>query len=349
MTLSDLETELKALEAHLLILSTKLTVLSYILIFCTAIVVVGLVVEYQPDLREWVTGRPRDRRKGRPTRVGALLVIVGVAGEVGLTFWSFRVESEIKSTNAKIERDLKAEIGILGTSAVNAAASADRANLVAGKASQQSEHARSVAGNAELLARGARQEADSFKNDIVSAKTQAAKAESDLAEALRQAAAATAELQRLKIPRSLINVPGLISNLETFKETEYRLAVAQEDESFGLIKAVDAVLQRSGWKRIPTPVALGIPSIAIDGIGTPIPVCVETGIQIHVREKEPIDVINSRPLSEQTPTIRAAVALRLALSSSIAPPNDDNVGKIILVDKEPGTELPIQICVGKKP
>jgi hypothetical protein len=173
MTLSDLETELKALEAHLLTLSTKLTVLSYTLIFCTAIVVVGLVVEYQPDLREWVTGRPRDRRKRWPTRVGALLVIVGVAGEVGLTFWSFKVESEIKSTNAKIERDLKAEIGILGTSAINAAASADRANIVAGTASQESEHARSVAGNAELSARVARQEADAYKSQIESVLTKA--------------------------------------------------------------------------------------------------------------------------------------------------------------------------------
>ncbi|MGA2074226.1 MAG: hypothetical protein ABSH52_12055 [Terriglobia bacterium] len=173
MTLSDLETELRALEASLSILSTKLTVLSYVLISCTAVVVVGLALEYTPDFKEWITGRPRDRRKRWQTRVGALLVILGVAGEVGFTFWSFKVESEIKSTNAKIERDLKAEIGILGTSAINAVASADRANIVAGTASQQSEHAKSVAGNAELLARGARQEANAYKSQIESVLTQA--------------------------------------------------------------------------------------------------------------------------------------------------------------------------------
>ena len=133
MTLSDLETELKALDASLSTLSTRLTVLSYILIFCTAVVVAGLVVEYTADFREWATGRPRDRRKRWPTRVGALLVILGVTGEVGFTFWSFKVESEIKSTNSNIERVLKKEIQMLGISATEAAGAADRANELVDK------------------------------------------------------------------------------------------------------------------------------------------------------------------------------------------------------------------------
>lgn len=148
MTLSDLETELKAFEASLSILSAKLTVLSYILIFCTAVVVVGLILEYTPDFREWITGRPRDRRKRWPTRAGALLVILGVAGEVGFTFWSFKVESEIKSTNSQIERVLKAEIQILGTSAIDASNKSSQAIVTAGNANEESEKARIKAGEA---------------------------------------------------------------------------------------------------------------------------------------------------------------------------------------------------------
>ena len=58
-------------------------------------------------------------------------MILGVTGEVGFTFWSFKVESEIKSTNSKIERLLKKEIQILGISATEAAGAASRANVSA--------------------------------------------------------------------------------------------------------------------------------------------------------------------------------------------------------------------------
>jgi hypothetical protein len=76
------------------------------------------------------------------------LVILGVSGELVCTFRSFRVESEIRTTTSKIENVLKAEVGIAGTSAIDAARASDRANLSA-------KQARDTAGNAKTLASGA--------------------------------------------------------------------------------------------------------------------------------------------------------------------------------------------------
>lgn len=89
--------------------------------------------------------------------------------------------------------------------------------------------------------------------------------------------------------------------------------------------------------------------MAIDGIEIPIPICVETGIQVHVREMQSTEALNTVPFKKKSPTLRAAISLRYFLSSDILPPDEKNVGKVVLNDKQLGPELPMQVCVGKKP
>jgi hypothetical protein len=73
---SALETALKALEASLLSLETRLDTLSYLLTVFTVVLVLGLVVEYHVDFREFFTGRPRDRREHWPVVVGGVFAVV---------------------------------------------------------------------------------------------------------------------------------------------------------------------------------------------------------------------------------------------------------------------------------
>jgi len=156
------------------------------LIACNIIVVIGLFVEYHEDIKEFFTGRPRTRRKWKLSFMGGVLVILGIIGELAVTFFAHRVELKVRFDNQEIEWLLSAKAG-------SAAGAAKRAN--------------DSARQAENLAHAARQEADS--------------AESHLVQALKQAVALQEELDRLKVWRSLPHDSELVSALETFKGTEY--------------------------------------------------------------------------------------------------------------------------------
>jgi hypothetical protein len=321
-------------------------VLSYVLVGFTVLVVAGLVFEYRPDFREWFTGRPRDRRDPWPVRIGAVLVILGVAGEVGFTFWSFKVESDLKTISSNIEGVLKKEIALLGASATEAAKEADHAKELAEQANVESGKAKDKAGDALSSARGARQEADSFEKDIVSAKTQAADAESHLADALQRAAAATAELDRIKTPRSLTNIPKLISTLAEFKDTEYTFSsVGADPEPLALLKSVDDLLQHSGWKRgkaIP-----GFPTINVFGkdVQYSVPVALTDGVRISVDSPEGLEPLKQLPLEKLPTYVRAAISLYLSLSSNLFPADEHAQP----VDVQKGESRTVRISIGKKP
>jgi hypothetical protein len=174
--------------------------LGLMLLAATCLVVIGLVFEYWPETIDFIeeVRRPAAAfpRKRFGEMVGAILVTLGVAGELWFTFQASRVETSLRDNNHQIEALLTKDAGDAKTSAGNAADAAVRA---IGSAKE----ATSSASNAMTLASGARKEADSFEKDIVSAKTQAADAESHLAEAMRQAAEAKLELERFKAPRTL--------------------------------------------------------------------------------------------------------------------------------------------------
>lgn len=337
MDLSALESCIKALEA-------SLGALRPWLVFWNVIVVVGLVVEYHPDIKELVFGRPRTRRKRWPVLVGGGLIVIGISGEISNEFKSFNIENSISKKSLELETLLEKKAG-------NAQTSADKAANAADRATASAEKAEGSTSKALALARGARKEADSFEKDIVSAKNQAAEAESHLAEALRDAAEATAELSRLKSPRSLTNVPKLISTLAAFKGTEYAFSgVFGDGESVSFLQSIDGVLQSAGWKRTVSPPASGVQllvKLPSSDVPSAIPSFIADGIRISVQFSGEFSVLQSTPIESLPMYMRAGQLLYRVLSSSISPVEEHLA--LVGVDVDKGESKTVFISIGKKP
>jgi hypothetical protein len=117
MDLSALESISKALEK-------SLDFWGLLLLLSTAVVVLGLVVEYWHDVKEfWIIVRwpmaafPWDKFK---TLFGGILVTLGVAGELFFTYKASRVENDLRHNSHKIEVLLTQQAGDAATSAKTA-------------------------------------------------------------------------------------------------------------------------------------------------------------------------------------------------------------------------------------
>lgn len=331
------------------------------LFWATLLVVVGVVLEvvfvvweYREDLYNFQQGIVHFQQgimhpPGAPniwmvvfSLLGAGLIALGVSGELYIGAKIGSVETAVRKANGDRATLLSKEAGDAKTSADDAAKSAQRAR-------EQSDKAVTSASNASTLARGARQEADSFEKDIVSAKKLAADAESHLANALKQAADATAELNRIKSPRSLTHVPELIAALKPYEGTEYVFfRVFGDEESIGLLKQIDDVLQRAEWKRV-QPLRPFPPAINIVNGGATLAVSqgVTTGVQISFESAESLLSLNSTPPEKLPLYMKAAGALNSNLASSLSPRQED-LGKNINVVSD-SSEKFVLITVGKKP
>jgi hypothetical protein len=180
----------------------------------------------------------------------------------------------------------------------------------------------------------------------VSAKKQAADAESHLAEALKRATEAAAALERIKSPRRLTNVPELIATLTAFKGTEYTFsAVFADEESLLLLKIIDDVLQRSGWKR-GKPVG-GFPAINVFGPENPygVPAALTDGIRISADSPEETLELQALGLEKLRSPVKESVFLNLSLSSVLLPPEQPAP----LVNVVKGSSKTVRISIGKKP
>jgi hypothetical protein len=320
----------------------------------TLILAIGILGEYVIlPLLEKKEKHPRSTARTLVKAAFALLVVAGIGGE----YWfSSKIADHALELQTLADAELQAvtaDVGNTHLAAEKAAAAADRAdasaqqaNKAAGDAGRAAENSKAVAAKAELLARSARQEADSFERDIVSAKQQAASAESHLTEALQRAGETTAALDRLKSPRLVTITPHLISTLSQFKETEYTFSsVFADEESLLLLKGLNDVLQRAGWKRVKPPSAY--PAIDVFGKDEPfaVPTALTNGISISVDSVQDVSVLRSLPDDKLPMTLRAAGALYFALSSSFSPPEEHP--RIVNVVK--GESKTVRIDVGKKP
>jgi hypothetical protein len=285
--------------------------------------------------------------------LGLLLVVAGVAGEGIFEFLSSRSETALRAHDEGILGETESKFGQVKDSAEAAAQAASRAQVDSNRAGASAKEASDASGNAVKssenameLASGAKKEADSYEREISGAKQQAADAvslladaEQRLADSTQREAAAEAKLSAIKTPRSLINAKGLIATLKPLKGTEYTLNVFQDDESIQFTKSVDEVLREAGLvRRQKGTYRLGIPSFSIFKDDTPnhdesVPVCVETGIQIHVRSTKTLQSLLATPVADLPIGICNADTLRGALQGSIEPTEERNV----------------VICVGKKP
>jgi hypothetical protein len=156
-------------------------------------------------------------------------------------------------------------------------------------------------------------------------------------------------LARLKLSRSLTDIPELVATLEAFKGTEYSFSsVFAEGESIDLLKQIDAVLKRAEWKRVGA--GATFPSIVVYGKNSPDTLAVTsglgTGIEVSVDFSEPYSSIQSLPLDKMPPVLKAALTLNLALFNSISPRQE---GTAKTVNVPLGTSPIVRIDVGKKP
>lgn len=98
---------LSSLEVLSTSLETSLRSLGIGLIVATAFIVVGLLIEYWPDLRRL------DRRQPNPDLlqevVGGILVTLAIAGELLLQFQAFRAETTLRYVNDRIVSELNRE------------------------------------------------------------------------------------------------------------------------------------------------------------------------------------------------------------------------------------------------
>jgi hypothetical protein len=316
--------------AHLSTDDKKKTLLEKIGLYCFAIAVLAEVVAYP-------YGQRNDILSGQV--IGSLDAETREALIKSGTALAQSKEAETKSGDA-IDKAGKAQESL------------GNAENEANRAQRASSNALGIANDAKQVAHESRQEADSFEKDIVSAKQLAADAESHLADALRQVAQAEAELNRIRSPRSITNAPALIAALTLFKGSEYTLNVFQDDESIQFTKVIDDVLGQAGWiRKQPEAIQLGIPSLDVfgQGIKDAVPVCVETGIQVHVHSIESLEALRLRAVQDLPKTIQAAIALRAALAPRVSPSDERNVGDHVSLDKTPAAEGPVLICIGKKP
>jgi len=334
------------------------------LLLMTKLVAIGVILE-GPELvyeivqllKRWRKKSTRDHPPGVITIIGLIgwaLVSIGVAGEFWVDSWVNTDDDNIQSINIQLLRDA-------GTSASAAAKAATAAHGEADAAKTDAGNAKTDAGDAKTLARGARTEAHALTGEIASAKQQAADAVSRLADAeqrladsTQREAAAEAKLSAIKTPRSLIHTDELITALKPFIGTEYILNVSQDDESIQFTKVVAKALDAAGWvRKQPTAVTLGTPTLGIvlsqDKAAENVPVCVETGIQIHIESTKSRDAINATIPRDLPKTIQAAILLRSSLPSDITPPEARNVAETLSLDSEKVDGKPMLLCIGRKP
>jgi hypothetical protein len=331
------------------------------LVVASAVTGLGVIFEAPGELHElkrwWKLKRLKKAigLKVPITFLGLVLVIGGIIGEGIFEFLSSDAETSIRAYDEKILGETIVQAG-------SAKESADAAKKDAELARGASSDAVLKAGNASIASAKALGEADSLESDIVSAKKQAADAVSRLADAEQRLAESTqrevadeVKLNNIKTPRSLINAKGLIATLKPLKGTEYTLNVFQDDESIQFTKSVDEVLREAGLiRRQKGTFRLGVPSFNIFKDDTPnhdesVPVCVETGIQIHVRSTKTLQSLLATPAGDLPIGIRNAAALRGALQGSIEPAEERNVGDRVILDEANPGDGPMVICVGKKP
>lgn len=315
--------------AHLSTNNKKKTLLEKIGLCCFAIAVLAEVVAYP-------YGQRNDTLSGQI--IGSLDAETREALIKSATALAQSKEAETKSGDA-IDRAGKAQESL------------GNAETEAHRAQTESSTALSIASDAKQVSSEARQEADSFEKDIKSAKEQAAQAESHLADALTKAAVAQAELDRLRTPRSLVNVDLLVSALQPFPGTQFSISgIFGDQESVAIAEKICAVLIAAKWKPTFSPntgrgsYSVRIKDCDVGGVGSSI----STGVHIAATSEETPEALNKLAPADRPPNINAAIVLKNALARSISPTQEDLQTEDVSVDKF-GKFTLVLIDVGNKP
>ncbi|HME34965.1 MAG TPA: hypothetical protein VKF84_06980 [Candidatus Sulfotelmatobacter sp.] len=345
--------ELSALESISKALEKSLDFWGLMLLFFTALVVVGLVVEYWHDVQEFWTrltwpmaSFPWDKFTAL---AGGILVTIGVAGELLVTYKASLVETQLRENSHKIETLLTQEAGDAATSAKTAHDEADSVKGIADEARADAKDALAKAQAAQHSL--AQAESDAAKAQAISSNAlgKATEAESHLKDAMQLGREATAELKRVTSPRTLNQYSKLADSLKPFKDIEYVFSgVSGDRESIDFLLKVDELLKDAGWKR-GKPVA-GFPGINPRGKVEPdfsVPQSLTVGVQITVGSPLSDKQLQSIPFPMGPKQVRAAVALNTLLFGNTLPTPRPTDAQPVVVDVGESTQ--VRIDVGKKP
>ena len=78
-----------------------------------------------------------------------------------------------------------------------------------------------------------------------------------------------------------------------------------------------------------------------------IPVCLETGVQIHYRSDESLEALNARPFNAQPSELQAAAVLRTVLDNSVDPHDTRNLGDRVILDEGSEDKFRLRSVLGK--
>jgi hypothetical protein len=306
------------------------------LIWSTVAVAVGVVCEIPEcvyEWRVWIKNRKEIPFEDKPKRLsiplsvlGAIIVAAGVAVEGIAEYNGANAETAVRNFDETITLKAQIDAGSAKKSADGAVAALKEANRQLGEISHKS------------LKAG--EEAEYARRDIASAR--------------KDLAADRQELIDIRSPRKLIGLALLKVQLAPLKGMGYQIEVFRNEESANLAKSIDKALSEDGmvWKPA-NPLLTG--SIQLIGEGRTFSAneCAETGIQVHVSQK---DAEDDNPLN-QLGTVRrqfspnivaSARTLERILGPHISPPNPLNVSEVpeLYPWMQPGT---MAICIGEKP
>jgi hypothetical protein len=246
------------------VLGQEVDVLARWLAVFTAVVVLGLMMEYGAALAKKLntySPGPRSRERHKPrflwvslwAAFGGISVVSGVAGELYIEVLASRAETSLRQ---KADENLKLAV----TKAGDAADSASRAK-------DSADNAEIASSGAVILAQSAHREADSFKKEIAGAKKQAREAESQVEEALlrakqveqaiawRHLSPGQVEKIRSAIPPSLVGLKVEVHHLISDAEAQqYASEIA--DALKPKLNAGETTGYLSPWGKIPNGVAI---------------------------------------------------------------------------------------------
>src|ERR1017187_3711968 len=175
------------------------------------------------------------------------------------------------------------------------------------QAAEAESHLRDALARAEevaALAKGYEKQIEDAKRDASEAKALLAEARQSAAEAQQLATNAALGVKRLGTDRSLNDLPGLVTNLKRFENTEYAFSgVFADEESIQLLKQINEALRLAGWTRAKGSHAF--PALEIFGKDDDVRTIVNSGVKVSVESPEPLVSLQSlAPDNLPAPEIR---------------------------------------------
>lgn len=240
--------DVSALERSIKTLETSLDSLEVWLAMMTSLVVLGLVLEYWHEIPEAISDFKRAANwVWKPVLVitGAILITVGVAGELAVQFLASRVGTDLRTTTHAVE-------ALLNKQAEDARTKAEEATATSKGFESKIADANARAKKAEAVVASANAESHKAAATVATAEARIAEAQRDAAQARKEAE--MEHLARVRIEEALagwkLSPEGrerLSQKLKRFAGAPFDLFVTPSEAPF--VDLLDGALADAGWTR----------------------------------------------------------------------------------------------------